>query len=171
MSKVSLTLFILLTPLAAGAVRAQQSSNPTDDRITPERLGLPKGNIRTSEPFVTRIYKTDDGDQILKEQPEGYPFTIEGDYKLKENEKPRVHEGLDLSSRPGPGLPPRPLDFKAGVYGLVVKAGDGPWGTIAVQLRDGSVLQYLHTSANQVKVGDVVAPDTRLGTTGRKGPG
>jgi hypothetical protein len=75
---------------------------------------------------------------------------------------------VDLSSRPGPGLPLKRLDFNAGVYGFVVKAGDGPWGTISVQLADGSVLQYLHTSASYVKVGDVVAPDTRLGKTGKK---
>jgi len=150
--------------------RAQQPNVPPDDRITPDRLGLPRGNDRTSEPFITRIYKTDGG-EILRPQPQNYPFPVKSDYTLKENEKPRVHEGLDISSRPGPGLPPQPLDFEAGVYGLVVKAGDGPWGTISVQIRDGTVLQYLHTSASHVKVGDVVAPDTRLGTTGRKGAG
>jgi murein DD-endopeptidase MepM/ murein hydrolase activator NlpD len=139
-----------------------------DDRITPERLGLPKGNTRTSEPFVTRIYKTDD---ILKKQPTGYPFTISRDYMLKENEAARVHEGVDLSSRPEEGQPPKPLDFKAGVYGVVVKAGDGPWGTITVQVRDGSLIQYLHTSASHVRVGDIVAPDTKLGVTGRTGAG
>jgi murein DD-endopeptidase MepM/ murein hydrolase activator NlpD len=172
MTKASLLiLFVLLAALTPGRVRAQQASIPPDDRITPEQLGLPRGNSRTSEPFVTRIYKTDDGGEILKPQPEAYPFSIHEDYKLKENEKPHAHEAVDLSSRPGPGLPPKPLDFKAGVYGLVVKAGDGPWGMISVQLRDGSVLQYLHTSASHVKVGDVVAPNTRLGTTGRKGAG
>jgi Peptidase family M23 len=69
------------------------------------------------------------------------------------------------------GIAPRPLDFMAGVYGIVVKAGDGPWGTISVQLADGDVLQFLHTSASHVKVGDVVAPDTRLGKTGKTGAG
>jgi len=142
-----------------------------DDRITPERLGLPRGNTRTSEPFVTRIYKTDDHDNILKKQPTGYPFSVTTDYTLKENETARVHEGADLSSRPETRQPPIPLDFKAGVNGVVVKAGDGPWGTITVQIRDGSFLQYLHTSASHVKVGDIVSPDTKLGVTGRTGAG
>ena len=76
---------------------------------------------------------------------------------------------MDLSSRPEPGQPPRPLDFQAGVYGVVVKAGDGPWGTITVQIQDSSLVQYLHTSASRVKVGDLVVPDTKLGVTGRTG--
>jgi murein DD-endopeptidase MepM/ murein hydrolase activator NlpD len=156
---------------SVSTVWSQEPNASREERITPERLGLPKGSTRPSEPFVTRIYKTDDSDQILKKQPSGYPFTITSDYKLKENEKPRVHEGVDLSSRPAPGQPPRPLDFKAGVNGVVVKAGDGPWGTISVQLRNGSVLQYLHTTASHVKVGDVVAPETPLGVTGRTGAG
>lgn len=152
-------------------LRAQGPNGPPGDRITPERLGLPGGNTRTSEPFVTRIYKTDDAEEILKPQPSGYPFTIHEDYTLKKNEKPVPHQGVDLSSRPAPGQAPKPLDFTAGVYGTVVKAGDGPWGTISVQLADGSVLQYLHTSASYVKVGDLVAPETRLGKTGKAGAG
>ena len=142
-----------------------------DDRITPERLGLPKANTRTSEPFVTRIYKTNDSDNILKNQPKDYPFTITSDYTLKDNETARVHEGVDLSSCPEKSQPPKPMDFKAGVNGVVVKAGDGPWGTITVQVRDGSLIQYLHTSASHVKVGDIVAPNTKLGVTGRTGAG
>jgi murein DD-endopeptidase MepM/ murein hydrolase activator NlpD len=161
-----------LSVLASGGTAwSQEQVASRDDRITPERLGLPKGSSRTSEPFVTRIYKTDDGGQILKKQPSGYPFTITGPYKLKGDEKPRVHEGVDLSSRPAPGQPPRPLDFRAGVHGVVVRAGGGDWGTIAVQLRDGSVLQYLHTTASHVKVGDIVSPETPLGVTGRTGAG
>ena len=78
---------------------------------------------------------------------------------------------MDLSSRPEKGQPPKPLDFRAGVDGVVVKAGDGPWGTITVQIHDGSLIQYLHTSASHVKVGDIVAPDTKLGVTGRTGAG
>ena len=122
-----------------------------------------------SEPFVTRIYKTDDNDQILKKQPRGYPFTITEDYDLGENEKAQVHKGVDITSRPAPNEPARLMDLKAGVYGVVVRAGGGDWGTISVQLRDGSVIQYLHTTASHVKVGDVVAPDTLLGVTGRTG--
>jgi hypothetical protein len=114
----------LATP--AGTAQSQESYASGDERITPERLGLPKGNNRTSEPFVTRIYKTDDTGKILKPQPKDYPFSIHEDYLLKENETPRPHEGVDLSSRPASRQPPRPLDFMAGVYGIVVKAGDGP---------------------------------------------
>lgn len=158
---------LVLVPVCAAVAKEQPFSK--NDQITPERLGLPKGNTRTSEPFVTRIYKTDAWDRILKKQPDGYPFTIARDYMLKANETARVHEGVDLSSRPEKGKPPRPLDFKAGVYGVVVKAGDGPWGTITVQIWDGSLIQYLHTSTSHVKKDDIVAPDTKLGVTGRKG--
>lgn len=162
-------ILVLLAP--AGTALAQGQAFSRDGRITPERLGLPGGNTRTSEPFVTRVYKTDDNGDLLKKQPPGYPFTIATDYTLRDNEAARVHEGVDLSSRPGKGQPPTPLDFRAGVYGVVVKAGGGPWGTITVQLRAGSLLQYLHTSAALVKVGAVVAPDTKLGVTGRTGAG
>ena len=60
---------------AIAQMQAQEANASRDERITPERLGLPKGNTRTSEPFVTRVYKTDDSDQILKPQPKGFPFT------------------------------------------------------------------------------------------------
>ena len=40
-----------------------------------------------------------------------------------------------------------------------------------MQIANGSVIQYLHTSASRVKVGDIVAPDTKLGVTGRTGAG
>jgi murein DD-endopeptidase MepM/ murein hydrolase activator NlpD len=164
-----LTIALILASVSRPG--AQEANSSRDERITPEKLGFPKGSTRTSEPFVTRIYKTDESGQILKKQPVGYPFTIRSNYTLKENEAPKVHEGVDISSRPAPGQPPTPLDFKAGVYGVVVRAGGGDWGNIAVQLRDGSVIQYLHTTASHVKVGDVVAPDTPLGVTGRTGAG
>ena len=154
-----------------GASKAQEATFSLDDRITPEKLGLPANSTRTSEPFVTRIYKTDAANRILKPQPEGYPFTIKDDYTLKDNEAPRVHEGIDFSSHPTGVDAAKPLDFKAGVYGLVVRAGGGDWGTIGVQLRDGSVVQYLHTTASHVKVGDLVTPDTVLGVTGKRGAG
>jgi murein DD-endopeptidase MepM/ murein hydrolase activator NlpD len=171
MAHLRRTVVVGLAVLAPAMAVAQDRGFSKDGRITPERLGLPKGNTRTSEPFVTRIYKTDDSGDILKKQPTGYPFTIASDYTLQDNEVARAHEGVDLSSRPGKGQPPKPLDFKAGVYGVVVKAGDGPWGTITVQIRDGGLIQYLHTSASHVKVGDLVAPDTKLGVTGRTGAG
>jgi hypothetical protein len=144
---------------------------PESTRITAEALGLPKSNQRTSEPFVVRIYKADDSGDILKRQPEGYPFTVTKDYDLRDNEKPQVHQGVDLRSRPGPDEPPKPLEFKAGVHGVVVRTGDGGVGLIGVQVWDGSVLEFLHTSKSLVKVGDVVAPGTPLGITGSKGAG
>jgi murein DD-endopeptidase MepM/ murein hydrolase activator NlpD len=159
----------VLLVFAAPSLLAQEVSR--DDRIKPEQLGLPKGTKRTSEPFVVRIYKTDDNDDILKKQPANYPFTITEDYTLKANEKPKVHQGVDFSSWLQAGAPAVPLDVNAGVYGIVVKAGDGPWGTITVQVYDGTLIQYLHTMASHVKVGDVVVPDTKLGVTGRTGAG
>src|SRR3954471_15121424 len=105
---------------AVGWAGAADNLASRDTRITAEKLGLPKANARTSEPFVTRIYKTDDSGTILDRQPDGYPFTIGSDYTLKENEKARVHEGVDLQSRPSPNEKPQPLEFKAGVNGVIL---------------------------------------------------
>jgi peptidase M23-like protein len=146
-----------------------QQSLADDLTITPDKLGLPVGNERTSEPSAIRIYKTDDDGEPLKKQPAHYPFTIKADYKLKDNETPIRHYGVDLSSRSAQGQPSTPLEFKAGVYGIVTKAGGGDWGTISIRLADGSYIQFLHTSASYVKVGDLVAPDSKLGLTGKKG--
>ncbi len=161
--------FLVAVLFSCASLPAQDASR--DDRIRPEQIGLPKGTERTSEPFVTRIYKTDAAGNLLKQQPAGYPFTITQDYVLKDDEDFRTHQGIDFSSRPVPGAKPAPLDFNAGVYGTVVKAGDGPWGTITVQIYDGTLIQYLHTTSSHVKVGDVVAPQTKLGITGRTGAG
>ena len=161
--------FVLTLVLTCSAAFAEDSSS--DNRIKPEQLGLPKGATRTSEPFVTRIFKTDKGGSILKNQPSSYPFAISKDYELKDDEDSRTHLGVDFSSRPSSNEKPIPLDFEAGVYGIVVKAGDGPWGTITVQIHDGTLIQYLHTAASHVKVGDIVAPDSKLGVTGRTGTG
>jgi murein DD-endopeptidase MepM/ murein hydrolase activator NlpD len=167
--------FIITTAVAAllFAALAHGGDNfaSVDTRITAEKLGLPKGNARTSEPFVTRIYKTDDDGKRLDNQPDGYPFTITQDYILKDKEEAHVHEGVDLQSRPSPNEAPKPLEVKAGVYGVVLRAGDGQYGMIAVEVADGSVLEFLHTSLSYVKVGDVVEPSTVLGLTGKKGAG
>ena len=168
--KLAITTAVGIMLLAALAYGGDNFAS-VDTRITAEKLGLPKGNARTSEPFVTRIYKTDDREKILDKQPAGYPFTISRDYTLKENEKAQVHEGVDLQSRPSPKEDPKPLEFKAGVYGVVVRAGDGKYGMIAVQVADSSVLEFLHTSLSYVKVGDIVEPATALGLTGKKGAG
>ena len=161
--------FLIIPALLTSSLFAQGVSS--DDRIKPEQLGLPKETKRTSEPFVTRIYKTDDAGTILKNQPKGYPFTITEDYILKDGEESRSHQGVDFSPRPTPDEKPTPLDFKAGVHGIIVKAGDGPWGTITVQVWDGTLIQYLDGTASHVKVGDIVAPDTKLRVTGRTGAG
>jgi hypothetical protein len=139
-------------------------------KIMPSNLGLPSGNVRSSEPFVTRVYRTDSADKIVAPQPNGYPKTIDAEYTLQEHETARTHYGVDLTSRDEGGKP-APLDFRAGVFGKVLKAGDGPWGTITVQVQDGSILQFLHTSKSYVKVNDAVTPDTLLGKTGSKGAG
>jgi murein DD-endopeptidase MepM/ murein hydrolase activator NlpD len=162
-------VWIVLLSLMASSLAAQEVSR--DQRIKAEQLGLPKGTERTSEPFVTRIYKIDSAGQFLKQQPQGYPFTIKQDYELKDDEDCRTHQGVDFSSRPASGEKPTPLEFKAGVNGVVVKAGDGQWGTITVQIYDGTLIQYLHTLASHVKVGDIVTPESKLGVTGRTGAG
>ena len=164
-------IVVSMFAFVAAPAAAQIDGAAERDWVTPERLGLPKGNTRTSEAFVVRIYKTDDAGVILKKQPNNYPISLASDYVLKDHEAARVHEGVDISSRPGLGQSPKPLDFNAGVQGVVVKAGDGPWGTITVQIRDGSLIQYLHTSASHLKIGDIVAPETKLGVTGRTGAG
>src|SRR4051794_18974488 len=99
----SLPVVGLVLIISSLTVTGQRMDASKDDRITPERLGFPKGNARTSEPLVTRIYKTDAWDRILIKQPAGYPFTGNSDYTLKADEAARVHEGVDLSSRPEMG--------------------------------------------------------------------
>jgi murein DD-endopeptidase MepM/ murein hydrolase activator NlpD len=158
-----------LIVLVMATVSAADNLASKDTRITAEKLGLPKSNSRTSEPFVTRIYKTDEAETIVDPQPDGYPFTITQDYTLCPNEKARVHEGVDIQSRPSPTEKPTPLEFMAGVHGVVVRAGDGNVGLIAVQVWDGSVLEFLHTSLSRVRVGDIVGLETVLGLTGKKG--
>jgi hypothetical protein len=66
-----LTSMLIAAALGTGLAlaEAQQPNSCRDDRILPGGLGLPATNTRSSEPFVTRIYKTDDNDQILKKQP------------------------------------------------------------------------------------------------------
>ncbi len=165
----SFAFAMTVVALTAAQTYAEDNLASKDTRITAEKLGLPKGNARTSEPFLARIYKTDDANNILDEQPDGYPFTMPEGYERKDHEKARVHAGVDLQSRPAPGEAPKALEFKAGVYGVVRRAGDGKVGMIAVEVWDGSVLEFLHTSASYKKVGDVVDPNTVLGMTGKKG--
>lgn len=162
---------LLIGFLVCSSLQAQDKPFSKDNRISAERLGLPKHNERTSEPFVVRVYKEGESGGVAKPQPQGYPFSLREDYKLKEGETVRVHEGVDIQSRPTSRHGPAPLDFNAGVHGVVVEAGNNPSGMIGVSLHDGTVIQYLHTSKAYVKKGDVVAPDTKLGVTGMKGAG
>jgi hypothetical protein len=166
-----LSFGLLAGALLAAAYTAAQESASRNDQITPEILGLSRGNVRTSQPFVVRRYKAnpDDPEKVAEQQPTGFVKTIEDGYKLAGDETFRVHEGVDFSSRPAPGMLPAPVEFKAGVYGRVIKAGGGTWNTITVQLADGSVVQYLHASKVIVAVGQQVSPDTVLGLTGKKG--
>ena len=111
---------------------------------------------------MQRVYSKDEkGKQRVK--------TIEPGYKLKTGETARIHYGVDQTTRREGELHSKPMDFAAGVYGVVLKAGDGDWGTITVQLQNGSIVQYLHTSMSYVKVKDLVTPTTLLAMSGRKG--
>lgn len=77
------------------------------------------------------------------------------------------HKGTDFSSN-GKLLP-----FKAGIWGVVSEpwASDGgTWGSVTVRDMKApeSVIQFLHCSKVDVKLGDLVAPWTQLGVTGKK---
>ena len=76
------------------------------------------------------------------------------------------HIGIDISSSR------RARPFRAGVYGTVVPKLGGRWGTITVVPfhNQKSSIQYLHCSSIAVKVGEIVAPWTVLGTTGDRAP-
>lgn len=140
--------------------------------ITPEKLGLPANNARTSEPYE-RVYKTDDKGKILKEQPanEDYPFRLTEGYKLKANEKTRWHEGVDMSTRVKGKNSSTAMDYKAGVNGEVIQPGGGTYNTIRIKLQDGSVLEYLHSSKVYVKKGEQVTPETVIAKSGSVGAG
>ena len=73
-----------------------------------------------------------------------------------------MHEGVDLACS-------EPKEFKAGIYGKVFRSGGGDFNTITVKLIDGTIIQYLHSSAVYVREGDIVGPDTVLGITGKTG--
>jgi murein DD-endopeptidase MepM/ murein hydrolase activator NlpD len=114
------------------------------------------------------VYKTDDKGKVLAKQPKGYPHTVPSGYEKAKDEYVRTHRGIDISSRDANGKP-APLEFKAGVYGTVVGPIGGQYGTITVLLSNGKKVQFLHTSKQNVEIGDPVTPDTILGTTGSKG--
>ena len=76
------------------------------------------------------------------------------------------HKGVDYSSSQ------RPKDFTAGLYGKVVEPEESGYATIAVLPfnASGYTVQYLHTSAKYVAVGDIVQPWTIIGATGDTAP-
>ena len=139
-----------------------------DFQITPEMLGLPDGNRRTAEPNEVRAYPAKP-DGKTPDRSKGGPVWIgsksKPEHKLQDGEVPAFHNALDISSRDEDGKR-APQPFKAGVYGTVVAARPG---FIAVQLADGNIIQYLHTSKAFVKPGQNVEPGNWLGVTGDVG--
>jgi hypothetical protein len=103
---------------------------------------LPHGNVRNSEAGVVRIYKVGSDGKIGR-QPAGYPKTVADPTKTFEtadDEAPRIHEGIDYSSK-GPDGRPIPLEFKAGVYGTLTVVRNG---FISVQVDEaGNRVEYL----------------------------
>jgi len=88
---------------------------------------------------------------------------------MADDEVPRIHEGIDYSSRDPKGKP-TPLEFKAGVFGKVVFARPG---IIVVEVDDrGTRVEYLHNStvADGIEQGKEVTPSTILGKTGNYSP-
>ncbi len=156
--------------IAAPSICRAQVPPFKDQVVTPEKLGLPKGNVRSSEP-VQRVYRTDDNDKILPgdKQPKGYPFTPQLEYQLKPNEKLRPHYGVDVTTRREGKQSSEPMDYKAGVHGTVTQVGDDPTNPITVKLPDGTTITYRHSSKTYVKPGDKVTPDTVIGMSGDKG--
>lgn len=136
--------------------------------VSPTTFGLPVNNRVTSAYGTQRVYKTDDSGKILPKQPAGYPRRESTEYRARGNEKVKPHRGIDFQSRDAQGRPAR-MDFRAGVHGRVVEPIGGPMGTITVELKDGTRIQYLHTSQQNVRVGQDVAPETILGKTGATG--
>ncbi len=74
------------------------------------------------------------------------------------------HKGIDISSSK------KAKAFTAGVFGKVSKPLGGTYGTVTVRpfSEPHTLIQYLHCSKISVKAGDVVAPWTTLGMTGKK---
>jgi len=150
-----------------GSVTVAQT--PSTD-ITPDSF-LPPGNVRTSLPGVIRIYKVGP-DGKIGTQPPGYPKPVTDPskpFEMADDEVPRIHEGIDYSSRDPKGKP-TPLEFKAGVFGKVVFARPG---IIVVEVDDrGTRVEYLHNStvADGIEQGKEVTPSTILGKTGNYSP-
>ncbi|MDH5580313.1 MAG: M23 family metallopeptidase [Bdellovibrionales bacterium] len=80
------------------------------------------------------------------------------------------HKGIDISeNRPNPTNFER---FSSGVWGVVVPPLGGQWGTITVDPfhTPGHQVQHIHTSNQNIRPGDIIAPWTIIGTTGKAAP-
>lgn len=86
--------------------------------------------------------------------------------KFREPRESCPHKGIDITS----SRKARP--FVAGVFGRIISPIEGPWGTITVSPFNAPAtrIQYLHCSAINVGIGQLVCPWTVLGNTGDTAP-
>lgn len=75
----------------------------------------------------------------------------------------RFHQGIDYGSGG------QPKDIRAGVSGIVTKAGGGNFNLIAIKIENGNTIEYLHCSQVNVSPGQPVTPSTIIGKTGDVG--
>jgi murein DD-endopeptidase MepM/ murein hydrolase activator NlpD len=89
----------------------------------------------------------------------------------KDLQKLEDHPGADLNYEGGQALPlnrSRPA-IRSPVTGVVTRAGEGDYGTIAIQDENGLSHQILHTHSRHVSVGDPVVAGQLIGTMGNTG--
>lgn len=91
---------------------------------------------------------------------------ISGPFEENRPDKKCPHRGIDFSC----SRTEKP--FNAGIYGRVVLPLGGNYGTVSIQpfSEPQTIVQYLHCSEFYIKVGDLVAPWTSLGKTGKVSP-
>ncbi|WP_170323242.1 M23 family metallopeptidase [Bradyrhizobium sp. STM 3809] len=81
------------------------------------------------------------------------------------------HQGADGNYEGGQTLPLNRSypALRSPVSGVVTRAGEGGYGTIAIQDKDGVSHQLLHTHSQHVRVGDAVMAGELVGTMGNMG--
>jgi murein DD-endopeptidase MepM/ murein hydrolase activator NlpD len=81
------------------------------------------------------------------------------------------HPGADLNYEGGQALPLNRSypAIRSPVSGVVTQAGEGDYGTIAIQDENGLSHQILHTHTRHVAVGDPVVAGQLIGTMGNTG--
>ncbi|MGY3450992.1 peptidoglycan DD-metalloendopeptidase family protein [Bradyrhizobium sp. USDA 4353] len=81
------------------------------------------------------------------------------------------HQGVDGNYFGGQKLPLNRSypSLRSPVTGVVTRAGEGGYGTIAIQDKDGISHQLLHTHSQHVRVGDSVGAGELVGTMGNMG--